>query len=179
VETLPFRAAPTLETDRLILRGHRINDFQPLAAMWGDPEVTEFIGEPSNESRSWGRLLTYCGLWPLLGFGYWTVQERTSGAYVGDVGFADFRRELVPSIAGIPEVGWVLAAPMHAKGYATEAVRAALAWADGHLESKRTVCIIAPENEASIRVARKVGFEEYARTTYAGGPTLIFERTAP
>jgi len=37
-------------------------------------------------------------------------------------------------------------------------------------------CIISPENAASIRVAQKCGFEEFARTAYKGSPTIIFKR---
>jgi RimJ/RimL family protein N-acetyltransferase len=35
-----------------------------------------------------------------------------------------------PSLGSAPEAGWVMAPRAHGKGYATEAVRAALAWAD-------------------------------------------------
>jgi RimJ/RimL family protein N-acetyltransferase len=171
--------APTLYTERLILRAHCVEDFPALAAMWADPEVTKHIGEPSDEQRSWARLLSYGGLWSLLGFGYWAVQEKATGAYVGNVGFGDFHREIEPAITGIPEVGWVLSAPVHGKGYGTEAVRAALTWGDSHLATRRTVCIITPGNVASIGVAEKVGFREYARTTYMGDATLMFERLAP
>ena len=62
------------------------------------------------------------------------------------------------------------------KGYATEAVRAVLAWSDAHLEAARTVCMIDPQNLASIRVAEKCGYREFARTTFESGPALFFER---
>lgn len=71
-----------------------------------------------------------------------------------------FKRELIPSIEGIPELGWALATPAHGKGFATEAVRTALRWGDEHLERSQTVCIIAPDNVASIHVAEKCGYQE-------------------
>jgi RimJ/RimL family protein N-acetyltransferase len=62
-----------------------------------------------------------------LSYGYWAVEEKTSGRYVGELGFADFKRDIVPSIEGMPELGWALVPQFHGKGYATEALRAAVA----------------------------------------------------
>jgi len=170
---------PTLETARLRLRGHQHEDFPQLAAMWSEPEVFRYIsGKPSTEQQSWARLLNYLGHWSLMGFGYWAVQEKATGRFIGEAGFADFKREMSPSIKGIPELGWALATHAHGKGYATEAVRAAIQWGDANLKSPRTVCIIGPENLASIRVAEKCGFTEIQRTTYAGQPTILYSRDA-
>lgn len=173
-----MREAPVLETQHLRLRAHRTDDFEGLAALWADPAITRFIGEPSTRQRSWARLLNYGGLWPLLGFGYWAVEERATGRYIGDVGCADFKREIEPSIAGVPEFGWAIAVAAQGKGYATEALTTCLRWADAHLDFKRVVCIIDPENAVSVRVAEKAGFGAYARTEYLGGPTLMFERVS-
>ncbi len=173
-------AAPTLETDRLRLRAYRRDDLPALAAMWGDPAVVQHIlPRPSTEEESWGRLLRYAGLWSVLGYGFWAVEERSTGRFVGDVGFADFRRDMTPSFGGAPESGWVLAAWAHGKGFATEAVRAAHAWSDAHLEgTDHTVCMIVPGNAASIRVATKCGYLENGRGTYKGHEDLLFRRPA-
>ena len=77
---------------------------------------------------------------------------------MGQVGFGDPRREIVPSLDGIPEAGWVLASWAHGNGYATEAVNAALAWADHNLPHSGSVCLIRPGNVASFRVAEKAGY---------------------
>ncbi len=181
---------PAVDTARLTLRGHAVGDFAECAAMWADPAVTRYIGgRPSSEEDVWARLLRYAGLWALLGFGYWVVRERGSGRFVGEVGLADFRRDLTPSLDGAPEVGWVLATWAHGRGFATEAVRAALAWADGRRAALpptdrgpdgrtagRTVCLIAPENVASVRVAEKCGYRPAGSALYKGHPTLVFER---
>jgi RimJ/RimL family protein N-acetyltransferase len=58
-------------------------------------------------------------------------------------------------------------------------MRAALAWGDAHLAAPRTVCIIAPENAGSIRVAEKCGFRELGPATYKGEETLLFQRLRP
>jgi RimJ/RimL family protein N-acetyltransferase len=171
-----FLSAPVLETERLRMRPHSADDFDDLITMWSDERVTRHIGgRVSTGQETWARLLRYAGLWPLLGFGYWAVEERATGRFVGDVGFADFRREITPPLRA-PEAGWVLAPWAHGRGFATEALRAALAWADAHLQSASTVCIIDIGHAVSIRVATKCGYVESGRTTYMGDAIAIFER---
>jgi len=166
---------PVLETARLVLRAHTPADLTDCAAMWADPKVVRFIGlEPSSRQQTWARMLTYAGLWTTLGFGYWAVEEKASGRLVGEVGFADFRRELQPSIEGIPEAGWVFVTAVHGQGYATEAVAAAIAWGDQKFP--RTVCIISPDHLASIRVAQKLGYRGMGRALYKSEPTLLMAR---
>jgi RimJ/RimL family protein N-acetyltransferase len=172
--------APVLETERLSLRGHELGDFAECAAMWADPAVVRHVGgQPFSPQDVWTKLLRYVGHWQLLGYGYWVVRERASGRFVGEVGFADFKRALVPSLDGAPEAGWVLASWAHGRGLATEAVMGALAWGDAKFGTSRTACIIHAENLASIRVAAKCGYRESTRTTYMGQPTIVSFRDGP
>jgi RimJ/RimL family protein N-acetyltransferase len=168
---------PVIETERLVLRPHLLTDFAACVAMWSDPRITRYtIGEPSSAQRTWLRILAYRGHWALLGFGYWAVEEKASGRYVGELGFADFKREIQPSIEGIPELGWALAFAAHNKGYATEALRAAVVWGDKNIAEARTVCLISPNNAASLRVAAKIGYRETGRTKKNGEAEILFER---
>ena len=167
---------PVIETERLRLRGHRVADFRECAAMWGNPAVTRYIGgRPFTQEEVWARLLRYVGHWTLLGFGFWLIEEKASGRFVGEAGLAEFQREIEPAIQ-VPEMGWVLAPEFQGKGYATEAVSAAAAWGDRHFVGGRTVCIIHPENEASKRVAGRCGYRELPPATYRGAATLMYER---
>jgi RimJ/RimL family protein N-acetyltransferase len=166
-----------IETERLILRRHRLDDFAHSAAMWADPAVTRHIGgKPFSQEESWARFLRYLGHWSLLGFGYWAIEEKATASFVGEAGFADFKRDIQPSIQGVPELGWAFVPRVHGQGYATETVRAALRWGEAHIESGRTVCMIHPENLPSIRVAEKCGYREYGRTTYKQQPVILFAR---
>jgi RimJ/RimL family protein N-acetyltransferase len=168
---------PVLETERLKLRGHRLDDFDNCAAMWADPVVTRYLGcKPLSEEEAWARLLRYIGHWSLLGFGYWVAEEKGTGNFVGEIGFADYKREVEPSLKGVPESGWVLASAAHGKGYATEAARAIVEWGDRHFGGVPTACIIAPDNLASIRVAEKCGYRQSQAATYKGHPVLLFAR---
>ena len=171
---------PALDAARLTMRPHAAGDVAECAAMWGDPDVTRHIGgRPFAPEEVWSRVLRYAGLWTLLGYGYWVLRERETGRFVGEVGLADFRRELHPPVDGAPELGWALARWAHGRGFATEAVRAALAWGDAHLRPARYTCLITPANAPSIRVAVKCGFREARSATYKGAETLVFERTGP
>ncbi len=173
----PAGEVPVLETNRLKLRGHRLDDFTDCAAMWADPIVTRHIGgKPFSEEETWARFLRYAGHWAVMGFGYWAVEEKDTGSFVGELGFADYKRDIVPSLTGVPELGWALVSRVHGKGYATEAARAVVAWGEAHFGAARTVCIIRPENLASIRVAEKCGYKESQRTTYKGHATIVFAR---
>jgi RimJ/RimL family protein N-acetyltransferase len=171
-------AATVIETDRLRLRPHQLGDAPDCVAMWADPEVARFtIGDPSPAPRTWQRILGYRGHWPLLGFGYWAVEERATGRYVGDMGFADFRRGLYPAIDGMPELGWALAAHVHGKGYAGEALRAIASWGDKHFGSLCTACIIHRDNHRSFRVADKLGFRAMPSATTADDVDVVLIRT--
>jgi RimJ/RimL family protein N-acetyltransferase len=122
------------------------------------------------------RLLTYTGLWSMLGFGFWVIEDRATGAFAGEAGFAEFRRGIDPTLEGVPEVGWAIVPAMHGRGYATEAVRAAGAWGDVHLASSRTVCIITNGNDPSFGVAAKCGFRSYGSAVSNERPITLFER---
>ncbi len=170
---------PQIHTERLVLRGHRLDDFADALAMWSDPDVTRFIGgAPSSEQQVWSRMLTYAGHWALLDFGYWAVEEAASGTFIGELGFANFKRDIEPEMKEAPEIGWAFAARAQGKGFATEAVRAAVAWGDRRFGAARTVCLISPDNCASIRVAVKCGYREFKRSLFNGKPVLFFERGA-
>jgi RimJ/RimL family protein N-acetyltransferase len=168
---------PTLQTERLILRGYRIEDFPAYAAMWKTQEVTRFIGgKPQTEEESWAKFLRIFGQWHMLGFSFFAVEERATGHFIGQSGFVEGKREIEPPLTGIPEIGWSFAPHVHGKGYALEASRAALEWGEKHFGKVPMRCIIAPENTPSIRLAQKLGFVEMLQTTYKGEPIPLFER---
>jgi RimJ/RimL family protein N-acetyltransferase len=168
-----------IDTERLVLRPHTLHDFEDSLAMWSDASVTRFIGgRPFNREETWARLLRYAGHWAMLGFGYWVIRERTTNRFVGEVGFADYQRDMDPPLGNLPEAGWALSPHAHGQGYATEALRAVTLWADRRWPGATTVCMIDPDNAASVRVAEKCGYSQTRTATYRGNPTLVFERPA-
>ncbi|MDE2183794.1 MAG: GNAT family N-acetyltransferase [Alphaproteobacteria bacterium] len=171
---------PVLQTPRLILRSHELKDFEATVDIWSDPIVRKHFGaRPFTREDIWARFLRQSGMWAVMGYGAWAVEEKSTGAYVGTVGVFDVRREFEPpepSLAGLPEAGWTLSPRVHGKGYATEAAKAALAWADRRFGGIRMWCMISPANVASIRVAEKCGFRFWKETTYRDDPILLFLR---
>ena len=173
----PIPNAPTLTTPRLTLTGHAACDLDDCAAMWAEPAVYAMIGgQPRSREDVWIRLLRSVGQWGLFGYGAWVVRETASGRFVGDVGLIEARRAIDPPIDA-PEMGWALAPQAHGRGYAHEAMAAALAWSETH-GIARTMCIIDPDNAASIRLAGKLGYRAMIRGTYHDSPIDLYERVA-
>ena len=144
--------------------------------MWSDPQVVRFIGgRASTREESWARLLRYAGSWALLGFGFWVIREKASGAYLGEGGLLQGQRSLAVEFGTVPEVGWALVPSAQGKGYAQEALGAVLAWADDQAVD-RTVCLIEPGNIRSVRLAGALGFTAYSRSIYHGARVTLFER---
>ena len=172
-------AVPVVETARLRLRGYRADDLGPFVAMWQEPAYYRYLAPaPLPTEEIWKTMLRNAGHWAVLGFGFWVVEERATGRLVGFIGFGNLKRELLPPLGAAPEIGWVLAPAVHGRGYAAEGVTAALAWGEQHFGPGRTVCIIHPDNEPSLRLAARFGYREYARTTYKNEPIVLLERAA-
>jgi RimJ/RimL family protein N-acetyltransferase len=104
------------------------------------------------------------------------VERHSDGTVIGQAGLADFKRDMQPSIEGVPELGYMFTAEAHGQGFASEAVAAALDWADAVLGAREVVAIVLPDNAASIRVLEKAGFEAGETATYRGEPNLLFRR---
>ncbi len=172
-----IQTSDVIETARLRLRRFQIEDFDAYAAMWADPVVTKFIGgQPFTREQSWTRFLRQAGMWQIMGFGFWAVEDKATAAFLGEAGFHDLKRHISPSIEGTLETGWGFLPSAHGKGVATEVVGAIVTWGRVKRPAMRMTCIIDPGNAASIRVAEKHGFREFAKTDYQGKPVILFER---
>ncbi len=173
-------SAPRLETERLILRDFRRNDLDALAATLGDIEVVRHLtGEPINREDSLRRLFMAAGQWPLTGLGMWAVERKNDGRLVGQVGFFDMEREMVPSLVGLPEMGWIFDASVHGQGIAREACEAALVWLDTTHGPVEVPAIISVDNITSLRLAEKLGFVREADGTYKDETIAVVRRPAP
>jgi RimJ/RimL family protein N-acetyltransferase len=168
---------PIIETQRLRLRGHREDDLANCVALWSEEAVTRFtVGRQLTEEEIWVRMLRHIGHWTLKGYGYWVIEEKSTGLFVGEAGIAEFHRGIEPSIVGIPEAGWVFCSAVHGRGYGYEAASTFLAWGETHFGSPRSVCVIDPGNSASLKLAAKLGYIEEARTDFRGKPTILLGR---
>jgi RimJ/RimL family protein N-acetyltransferase len=165
---------PTLETDRLLMRGWREEDLEPYAALMADPGVQRYLeGRPYDRWESWRSMALHAGHWVLRGHGFWVVERRDSGEFVGRVGL--WRPEGWPGL----EVGWTLARAHWGRGYATEAGAAALGHAFEALGAERVLSVIHPENEPSKRVAERLGLRFDRRMELRGQEVCIYATSRP
>ena len=173
------RSAPTIETERLVLRAWSRADFRPWFAIMQHPDVHKHFGQsPIGLEECWRRLVAGVGSWQVLGFGSWGVERKADGQLVGNVGLFNAWRDLQPEFGETPEMGWIFAAETHGQGLAREACRAALDWAESNLEPTPIWAIIAPENAPSLKLAERLGFEFHNDTTYSDEPTIVLRRPA-
>jgi RimJ/RimL family protein N-acetyltransferase len=167
---------PSLETERLILRGFRREDFAAVYELWSDPRTVRLMGmQAMTEEECWAKFLRSVGAWQVNGFGFWAVEEKASRRYVGELGFLNAKRAIEPPLP-VPEVGWSFSNAVHGRGYASEALTAAIRWGEEHFGHVRFSAIIGHENEPSLKLAQKFGFKEAARTTYKDHPTIVLYR---
>jgi RimJ/RimL family protein N-acetyltransferase len=169
-----------INTERLFLRKHELQDTESVFLLRTDPAVVQFIhGVPASREEAWNRLLRYAGHWDLLGFGMFAVFERATNQFIGEVGLADFQRGLGDNFDGMPEAAWLLQGSSHGKGFALEAMTAALRWFDEQSFSSRIVCMIDPRNTASIRLAEKLEFIYNGEGFYKNNIINKYERLRP
>lgn len=164
-----------LETERLILRQPTADDFEPFAAMFTEPQVTQFIGGALSRTDAWARLLRDVGHWALEGFGQFVIEERTTGAFVGKIGFAKYKRDLGPNVETETECTWTLRTAYHGMGFAKEAAMATHHWYDAHIAGP-TACMITEANTASLHLAASAGYREVDNRAGPSGATIILLR---
>jgi RimJ/RimL family protein N-acetyltransferase len=167
---------PTLTTERLVIEPLALRHWEPYAAAWADPRMTQFISpEPRKRQESWMKFLQGAGLWSMFGYGYLAFCDRATGAFLGNGGLAQMERGIA-GLEGYPEAGWAFTPDAWNKGYATEAMQAVLQWADGALPDPEIRCIIDINNHASMRVGEKLGFQLIEASEGATGPLGLFSR---
>jgi RimJ/RimL family protein N-acetyltransferase len=152
-------------TRRLLLRGWRDEDLDPLAAMDADPRVMRFIGDGSTRTREQtaGLIPRLRRQWRDRGFGLFAVEDRESGELAGWVGLTvpDFLPEILPAV----EIGWRLRPAYWGRGLATEAAREVMAFGFTQARLDRIVSICHVDHHASARVMTKLGMRPERRTT--------------
>ncbi len=165
-----------IETARLILRPFALVDCEPYHRVITHPAVQLPGSAAMTAEDAWHRVQRYAGHWALLGYGNFAIVERTGGEYVGETGIWNARRNIGHGFDDSDEAGWVIAADRQGRGYATEAARAAHEWYAGAIGAKRTVCMIDPQNGASIAIAERLGYRRYGVADYKDQRLALFER---
>ena len=143
-----------INTERLIMRGWRESDLAPWAAMNADPEVRRYLGPLLTFEQASAWVLNLQDDLDRYGFGFWALEVRASGEFIGFTGL-DIVEEEMP-VTGV-EIGWRLARSAWGHGYATEAARAALEYGFGILTLPEIVAVTIAANLRSQAVMRRIG----------------------
>lgn len=142
-------------------------DVDAFVALHDDPEVTRFIKRferPEAEER----LRVNEREWLERGHGIFAVVDRVSGELLGRAGLKYW-----PQFAET-ELGWVLRRDVWGHGYATEAAHACLDWGFEFLDVPYITAMIHPDNDASIRLARRIGMSVVRDDVLLGDPIVVF-----
>ncbi|MBB93034.1 MAG: GNAT family N-acetyltransferase [Rhodobacteraceae bacterium] len=141
---------PTLTTDRLILRGPKLADFEHWAAFFASPRSIHERGMMERDA-AWRVWASDAANWQLRGYGPFGVDDRETGAYLGEVGIYE------PDGYPEPELGWFVVPEAEGRGIAAEAARAVIDWARDDLGWTRLINIIDPANDRSIALGQRLG----------------------
>jgi RimJ/RimL family protein N-acetyltransferase len=157
-------SVPHFQTERLMLREYRREDFDLFAAHC----MAHF--PPADRNTAWRVFSSHAGLWLIHGAGWWAVEERRTGQLVGNVG-AFFREE-----SPVMELGWNTYSEFRGQGFANEAAAAALHYAFEIRHESKVRALIASANESSIRVAQRLGLMYETETEVYGKPVGSYTR---
>jgi RimJ/RimL family protein N-acetyltransferase len=164
-----------LQTKRLILRHLEPSDLPALDAIYREPEVQRFIPDgPRTLDETKAELEWHRHGHPRnRDLGLWATVERSSGRLVGRCGLLPW------TIDGSDEVelAFLIAKDRWGEGLATEAATGIVAFARERLRLNRLICLISHGNDASVRIAEKLGmvFERDYRDEH--GPCMIYGRS--
>ena len=173
-------SAPVVETKRLELWRPQASDRAGLRALIEPGEVRRFLGgmEPDDHDV-FMRLLRNAGSWTLYGYGTFMVRERGRPEIVGNCGVFHSWRGFGRGLDDIAEAGWIVGKSSWGKGYAQEAMVAALAWFEREQGGKPTLCMIEEGHSASQVVAAKLGYVACDRFEEKDERPLIVYRREP
>ena len=144
------------ETDRLYLSRPRLSDAPDLLRFLGDRDAMRYTLHLASLDDVRRFLAGHEAQRRRLGYGPWTVREKTTREIVGIGGLYDDPFE--PGWG--PEVAYQFAPTAWGKGYATELTRYCLRLAREAFRIASVRAFAHPDNLASRRVLEKAGFRE-------------------
>ena len=147
----PLTDAPVLDTPNLILRGPEPRDAEAVIAFLLDQRRAAGFGPAANRGEAWRWFALNIGHWHLHGYGYFTIEDRATGAPAGITGV--WNPEGWPE----PELGWVVFDGFEGRGIAHEAASRARRYAYEDLGLTTLTSNIVPGNTRSIALAERLG----------------------
>ncbi|MCA4015532.1 GNAT family N-acetyltransferase [Vibrio vulnificus] len=146
-----------IETDRLVLRQWRDDDYQPYAALCSDPHVMRYFLAPLSHAESYEQAEKIKKLILDKGWGFWAVELKATGQFIGFVGLHSQDEDSGFPNAPFLEIGWRLSSEFWGLGYAPEAAQKALQFAFEKLDAPTGFAFTTLQNRPSQRVMLKLG----------------------
>ena len=150
--------SPVVETARLTLRPHRLDDADEWYRLQSIPEINHYMRWPERT-----RLQSYVHLRDRTHHtrlsqanDFLALAVELDGHLIGDV---SLRLRTVTSDTRSVEIAWILDPELSGHGYATEAAAAALDLAFIDLEARWAVALVDTHNERSVSLAERLGLQ--------------------
>jgi RimJ/RimL family protein N-acetyltransferase len=170
---------PLLVTERLELWLPREGDLKAMYAIVTEAETSRYLGAVAQLHEHSFRFMRGAGSWFLYGYGPLMLRLKGQDAVIGNCGVFHTFRGLGEDFDDHPEAGWIIGAEHVGTGLGREVMEAVLAWFDAAHGKRRIVCMIAPENAASLGLAGRLGFAPFRHAVLPDGETVtLLERGA-
>lgn len=161
-----------LETERLLLRRLVTDDLDALFALYSDEEIRRYFPEGTltfEETKE--ELESFLNGHPdHPELGLWATIYKKTGQFIGRCGLLPWVIDQLPEV----EIAYLLDKRYWGQGLATEAAQAILQYGFEQLNLRRLICLIDPENQASIRVAARIGMTFEKEGVDEKGPFLLY-----
>lgn len=161
---------PRLETERLVLRVPVEADAEHLIPLMADEQTAQHIGGVQSAPLVWRALAAVIGHWAIRGYGFFSVEDKVTGEWLGRVG------PWFPYGWPQEEIGWTIKREAWGQGYASEAAERCLAWAFGELGWDSVIHLIHEDNHGSQGVARKIGSVNWKKPVQVAGFDIIADQ---
>lgn len=161
-----------IETERLLLRPLYVSDADDFVALHADPQVNRFVGSYSRQQAR-ERLTAIERQWAERSHGLCAIELKSNGEFIGRSGLQYW--EQFDEV----ELGWTLRAEHWGHGYATEAAQACLDWGFATLDDDYFTALMRPGNEASVKVAERLGFAPRREDHLHGRPVTVYAVDRP
>jgi RimJ/RimL family protein N-acetyltransferase len=145
-----------LETDRLQLRMLTLDDAEFVLRLLNEPSFIQNIGD--RQVRTVDQARNYILKGPIasyerFGFGLWLIENKSASVPIGICGL--LKRDVLEDV----DIGYALLPEFCSQGYALESASAVMSYAGTVLGLNRVVAVTNPDNQPSIRLLEKMGFE--------------------
>lgn len=135
------------ETDRCLIRELSLSDLPALYELYAKPGMTDYVEPLYDYETEFEYQKAYIeNMYGFYEYGMWLVFSKETGKLIGRAGLEH------------DELGYMIAPELQNLGYATEVCRFIIDYARENTDFEELYCRIDERNEASVRLAKKLGF---------------------